>query len=265
VALQPRARRHTRGHYGRVDRRYNPPRADVAQLVEHQLPKLRVAGSNPVVRSSVRRAHARLRRGAGGGPLRAHSAAASPPPRRATPRTLGFVAISNTRPPDPSGHHRAAGVPVNGRTQPVRKRSRREEPSSPQHGASVAAKNAHTCASLTPCAANRRYRHADAKPSLEGVSPRNLKGTTAQGRARSRLSTRARKRGGGVVAAAASSPLGLQVSLLRPAGRRGLRESGRESPFRTVDLLDGQRPRLGRGPLRRAFRSETRFVGADSG
>jgi hypothetical protein len=25
--------------------------ADVAQLVEHQLPKLRVAGSNPVVRS----------------------------------------------------------------------------------------------------------------------------------------------------------------------------------------------------------------------
>ena len=27
------------------------PRADVAQLVEHQLPKLRVAGSIPVVRS----------------------------------------------------------------------------------------------------------------------------------------------------------------------------------------------------------------------
>src|SRR5919106_5101974 len=27
-------------------------RADVAQLVEHQLPKLRVAGSSPVVRSS---------------------------------------------------------------------------------------------------------------------------------------------------------------------------------------------------------------------
>ena len=34
---------------------YNTPRvvdADIAQLVEHQLPKLRVAGSNPVVRSS---------------------------------------------------------------------------------------------------------------------------------------------------------------------------------------------------------------------
>src|SRR5439155_21996750 len=31
---------------------YTVPRADVAQLVEHQLPKLRVAGSNPVVRSS---------------------------------------------------------------------------------------------------------------------------------------------------------------------------------------------------------------------
>jgi hypothetical protein len=29
---------------------YHRPRADVAQLVEHQLPKLRVAGSNPVVR-----------------------------------------------------------------------------------------------------------------------------------------------------------------------------------------------------------------------
>jgi hypothetical protein len=28
--------------------------ADVAQLVEHQLPKLRVAGSNPVVRSQER-------------------------------------------------------------------------------------------------------------------------------------------------------------------------------------------------------------------
>ena len=31
--------------------RYPDRRADVAQLVEHQLPKLRVAGSNPVVRS----------------------------------------------------------------------------------------------------------------------------------------------------------------------------------------------------------------------
>jgi hypothetical protein len=33
------------------NRGYNRPSADVAQLVEHQLPKLRVAGSNPVVRS----------------------------------------------------------------------------------------------------------------------------------------------------------------------------------------------------------------------
>ena len=31
-------------------RRYRLLHADVAQLVEHQLPKLRVAGSNPVVR-----------------------------------------------------------------------------------------------------------------------------------------------------------------------------------------------------------------------
>jgi hypothetical protein len=31
--------------------RYPDPHADVAQLVEHQLPKLGVAGSNPVVRS----------------------------------------------------------------------------------------------------------------------------------------------------------------------------------------------------------------------
>lgn len=32
--------------------RYNIPRsADIAQLVEHRLPKPRVAGSNPVVRS----------------------------------------------------------------------------------------------------------------------------------------------------------------------------------------------------------------------
>ena len=29
--------------------------ADVAQLVEHQLPKLRVAGSNPVIRSNLSR------------------------------------------------------------------------------------------------------------------------------------------------------------------------------------------------------------------
>jgi hypothetical protein len=36
------------------DKLYNPRCADVAQLVEHQLPKLRVAGSNPVVRSLVR-------------------------------------------------------------------------------------------------------------------------------------------------------------------------------------------------------------------
>ena len=34
----------------RVGVRYPEPNADVAQLVEHQLPKLRVAGSNPVVR-----------------------------------------------------------------------------------------------------------------------------------------------------------------------------------------------------------------------
>ena len=36
---------------GPAGRGYNRSHADVAQLVEHQLPKLRVAGSNPVVRS----------------------------------------------------------------------------------------------------------------------------------------------------------------------------------------------------------------------
>ena len=44
-------RRPARSRFKRLPRRgYNRPDADVAQLVEHQLPKLRVAGSNPVVR-----------------------------------------------------------------------------------------------------------------------------------------------------------------------------------------------------------------------
>ena len=49
--------------------------ADVAQLVEHQLPKLRVAGSNPVVRSCAPAREPRS--GSGGGLLRAHSAVAA--------------------------------------------------------------------------------------------------------------------------------------------------------------------------------------------
>ena len=40
-----------RRHYRRSSTALSLPHADVAQLVEHQLPKLRVAGSNPVVRS----------------------------------------------------------------------------------------------------------------------------------------------------------------------------------------------------------------------
>ncbi len=53
---------------GRKERpavRYPEPHADVAQLVEHQLPKLRVAGSNPVVR--FLRLHRCFSSAAGGG------------------------------------------------------------------------------------------------------------------------------------------------------------------------------------------------------
>lgn len=44
---------------GNLAKRQRPPynvpsRADIAQLVEHRLPKPRVAGSNPVVRSIIR-------------------------------------------------------------------------------------------------------------------------------------------------------------------------------------------------------------------
>src|SRR5205814_361643 len=48
-------------------------RADVAQLVEHQLPKLRVTGSSPVVRSIERRWKRRL----SCSPLATYSTAAS--------------------------------------------------------------------------------------------------------------------------------------------------------------------------------------------
>lgn len=37
----------------RTGRRSRPLRADVAQLVAHHLAKVRVAGSNPVIRSKV--------------------------------------------------------------------------------------------------------------------------------------------------------------------------------------------------------------------
>jgi hypothetical protein len=37
----------------RTGRRSRPLRADVAQLVAHHLAKVRVAGSNPVIRSRV--------------------------------------------------------------------------------------------------------------------------------------------------------------------------------------------------------------------
>ena len=40
----------------RTGRRSRPLRADVAQLVAHHLAKVRVAGSNPVIRSKVQMA-----------------------------------------------------------------------------------------------------------------------------------------------------------------------------------------------------------------
>lgn len=41
----------------RSGRRFRPKRADVAQLVAHHLAKVRVAGSNPVIRSKVQVRH----------------------------------------------------------------------------------------------------------------------------------------------------------------------------------------------------------------
>ena len=49
LIVKPDIAKHSDGSYNIPRSAYN---ADIAQLVEHQLPKLRVAGPSPVVRSS---------------------------------------------------------------------------------------------------------------------------------------------------------------------------------------------------------------------
>ena len=125
-------------HFGEVSRRGGLPRsaADVAQLVEHHLAKVRVAGSSPVVRSERSWPHPLTTRLRGGGRLftrwsgrEARQRTANPytrvqipsPPRAAgavvarfpdTEEVTGSNPVSPTRtiPPAPAGDRRSPGA-----------------------------------------------------------------------------------------------------------------------------------------------------------